>query len=78
MSTSGQQLLDELWVKAVERIGEHNLIRLPPGHPLLQPITIDDISPVDNEGWQHEFVTHDGMHCIHCYGYPNDLLHWTD
>lgn len=25
----------------------------------------------------HEFVTDDGMHCIHCQGHPFDLLHWT-
>ena len=25
----------------------------------------------------HAFVTDDGIHCIHCGGYPFDLLHWT-
>lgn len=25
----------------------------------------------------HEFVSLDGMHCVHCVGYPFDLLHWT-
>lgn len=25
----------------------------------------------------HEFVTADDVHCIHCSGYPFDLLHWT-
>lgn len=25
----------------------------------------------------HEFVTDDGIRCIHCSGYPFDFLHWT-
>lgn len=25
----------------------------------------------------HAYVTDDGLHCIHCHGYPFDLLHWT-
>ena len=25
----------------------------------------------------HEFVSDDGIHCIHCGGYPFDFLHWT-
>lgn len=25
----------------------------------------------------HEFVSDDGIRCIHCNGYPFDLLHWT-
>lgn len=25
----------------------------------------------------HEFVTDDGIHCVHCNGYPYDVLHWT-
>lgn len=24
----------------------------------------------------HYFVSDDGMHCIHCGGYPFDLRHW--
>lgn len=25
----------------------------------------------------HQFVSDDGIHCIHCNGYPFALLHWT-
>lgn len=30
----------------------------------------------ENEGGHH-FSTDDGVHCVHCGGYPYALVHWT-
>lgn len=60
------------FLKQLERDG--HLIKHPPGWQP-PPITIDDFATGDAP--THEFVTDDGVRCIHCNGYPFDLLHWT-